>query len=96
MQNIKDETETGGRKMNHRQRKKKERNGDIIIILSCDMKIQDKAKAAFLEEKRRCIENQLKKGSVVVIPPELRVEAVRYQKNSGYVAIRVENLEEKS
>ncbi len=63
--------------MNRRQKKKKDKGQGVNIIIGCKtyMKKED------YQELHKTIENQVKAGSVILLPAGVHVEAVIYTEN---------------
>lgn len=72
--------------MNRRQRKKKNKQQEITIIIGCEIV----ATAENYRKMKESIEYQIRTGSVVLLPAYLHVEAVIRQQGSRRIEIRRE------
>ena len=72
--------------MNTRQKKKRAKQ-QITVIVGCNIA----ARAESYEKMRKCIEYQLRTGSVVVLPAYLHVEAIIQPHSSRRIRIRRES-----
>ncbi len=73
--------------MNSRQRKKRNKQQELTIILRSSAV----HRAAEYEKIRKSIEYQLKAGSVIVLPAYLHVEAIIQQHGSRRIEIKRES-----
>ncbi|MGF0032628.1 hypothetical protein ACQRBN_06630 [Bariatricus sp. SGI.154] len=73
--------------MNKRQKKKRNERQQLTIILSCNTMFR----AEGYEKIRKNIEQQVRAGSVVVLPAYLRVEAIIQQDGSRRIEIKHES-----
>lgn len=70
--------------MNNRQRKKKDKQRAVTIVVGCRIP----ANGEEYRKMRESIEYQLKLGSVVVLPAYLHVEAIIQQPGSRNIVIK--------
>ena len=73
--------------MYSRQRKKRDRQRAVTIVIGCKMV----AKAEDYRKMRESIEYQLRAGSVVVLPAYLHVEAIKNQSGGRRIVIKQES-----
>ena len=73
--------------MNRRQRKKKSKKQEITIFIGCELL----ARKEDYRKIEKGIENQMKAGSVVLLPAYLHVEAIIQQRGSRRIEIKRES-----
>lgn len=73
--------------MNRRQRKKKNKQQEITVLIGCKMA----ARAEDYRKMKESIEYQLRAGSVVLLPAYLHVEAIIQQRGSRRIEIKQES-----
>lgn len=73
--------------MNRRQRKKKSKQQEITVFIGCKVVCrQEKYK-----KMQTSIENQIRAGSVVLLPAYLHVEAIIQQRGSRRIEFKQES-----
>lgn len=73
--------------MNRRQRKKKNKQQEITIFISCEIA----AKAEGYRKMKESIDYQLRAGGAVLLPAYLHVEAIIRQPGSRRIEIKQES-----